>query len=259
MNSTDIRLSRLELFQARMGDIRISRHPLRQDVLFMVKDTEFDIYQDGSSVELVRVYKEAIVRRSVDMYYVQEAFGADVLVEDGDKLPWVVCLTCLGLPRLPMLKDQFLIGGMLYTVSAVRPVNRDARAILECLVYPERSGRVDTLQLYGVSLSSGGSAVTIEDAYTTSVVVRLLWGGSPESMSWDKKVWLPFAAVSEQVVPRGATHYYLRDAGGVVAAFSFGGVSVPLTGFEDMGYVGKRDSTGASFLFPVTEGVYVNS
>ena len=98
-----IQVSTLERYTARMADIRISRHPLRRTILFIVNHTEFDMYNDSRVVETCRVLKQAIVKKNPDMYYVQENFGADVLVEDGDKLPWVITMTCLGLPRLPML------------------------------------------------------------------------------------------------------------------------------------------------------------
>lgn len=44
----DARLSALEQYTAKMADVRISRHPLRRDCIFIVNCTEFDIYQDGS-------------------------------------------------------------------------------------------------------------------------------------------------------------------------------------------------------------------
>lgn len=254
-----IRLNALTLFAARMADIRISRHPLRSDCFFMVNKTEFDIYQDGTSFEVARIFKQVIVKKNPDMFYVQESFGDDALVEDGDLIPWVVNMTCLGLPRLPMLDDRFLIDGMVYSVSAVKPVNRNSQGILECLVYPERRDDHDTLCVYGVSFHQAMKSVSLQDAYGTPSVMRVIYGGSPVSMSWDKKSWSSFEAVSTVTVPRGIKRFYVKDARGVVSDFVFGGRPVPSsTPAAPDGYSAVRDCSGRLFFCASCQHMYVN-
>ena len=216
-----IQVSTLERYTARMADIRISRHPLRRTILFIVNHTEFDMYNDSRVVETCRVLKQAIVKKNPDMYYVQENFGADVLVEDGDKIPWVITMTCLGLPRLPMLDDRIWLDGIIYSVSAVKPVNRDNRGVLEVMVYPERVDYMDRLAVYAVSFREGMVSKPISAVYNKTVVMDVIWGGYPMRMSFDKKRWLPFSHCSEVKVPRGARSLYVQDAQGVTAEFSF--------------------------------------
>lgn len=216
-----IQVSAIERYTARMADIKISRHPLRRTMLFIVNETEFDMYNDSHTVERCRVLKSAIVKKNPDMYYVQENFGADVLVEDGDKIPWVITMTCLGLPRLPMLDDRVWLDGVIYSVSAVKPINRDNRGVIELMVYPERVEYMDQLAIYGVSFRDGMSSIPISSAYNKTVVMDVLWGGYPMRMSFDKKRWMPFAHSSEVKVPRGARYLYIQDAQGVTASLEF--------------------------------------
>lgn len=255
--SSDIRMSKIELFQARMADIVLSRSPLRRNALVCIQQTEFDIYQDGSSMELLRVLKTCIVRKAPDLYYIQEGFGDALLVEDVGSLPWVVTMTCLGLPRLLMTDDQIIVDGKVYTVSAVKPTNRETQGLLECAVYPERVDSVDPLALYGVSFSDGLKGLTLEESYGREVVVRVLWGGCPVAMSWDGQQWQPFAEVSRQLVPSGVTRFWVRDACGEVSSLQLGGYNIPLVGFSDSGYSARESSAGGgAFLFPSTEYVY---
>ena len=253
----DIRLSALELYQARMADVVLSRHPLRRDALVCIQQTHFDIYQDGSSEELVRVLKSCVFKKAPDLYYVQEGFGDSLLVEDVGNLPWMVMLTCLGLPRIPMTDDKMIIEGKVYTVSAVRPTNREVQGVLECAVYPERVDVDDPLSLYGVSFSDGLRGLTLEDSYGRSVVVRILWGGHPVEMSWDKSLWVPFRSISRMDVPVGVTTFHIRDVSGVTRSLHLGGFNVPLVGFSDQHFSARQSSAGGgAFLFPSTEFVY---
>lgn len=217
---SSIVLSALEQYTARMADIRISRHPLKRTMLYIVNHTEYDIYNDSHSVETCRVLKDVIVRKNPDMYYVQENYGADVLVEDLGT-PWVVTMTCLGLPRLPMLDDRVWLDGIIYSVSAVKPINRDNRGVLEVLVYPERVEYMDRLAIYGVSFRLGMESVPISAAYNKEAIMEVLWGGYPMRMSFDKKKWVPFTHVGLIHVPRGAKRFYIQDAESVTAELVF--------------------------------------
>lgn len=213
-------VSNLARFTAQMADIRISHHPLKRALLFILNETEFDIYQDSHTVERWRLLKDGIVQKKADLFYVQENFGADVLVNDtGD--PWVITCTCLGFPRLPMLDDRVLLEGLVYSVSAVKPTNRDSRGVLELLVYPERTDYLDQLAVYGVSFSVDGVGKPLGSVLGRSCVMDVIWGGYPMRMSFDKKTWFPFSHHSELVVPRGAVGLWVQDAEGVTAGIKF--------------------------------------
>lgn len=213
-------VSALGRFTAQMADIRISHHPLRRTLLFVFNETEFDIYQDSHTVERWRLLKEGIVQKKTDMYYVQENFGADVLVNDtGD--PWVVTCSCLGFPRLPMLDDRVLIEGLVYSISGVKPTNRDSRGVLELLVYPERTHYLDALAVHGVSFSVDGVSKPLSAVLGRRCVMDVVWGGYPMRMSFDRSQWLPFSHHSEVVVPRGARGLWLQDSEGVTVGREF--------------------------------------
>lgn len=220
MLESSFEVSAISRFTAQMADLRMSCHPLRRTLLFILNETEFDIYQDSHTVERYRLIKDGIVRKQTDMYYVQENFGADVLVNDTDT-PWVVTCTCLGFPRLPMLDDRVLIEGLVYSVSAVKPTNRDSRGVLELLVYPERTHYLDQLGVYGVSFSVDGVSKGFGSVVGRRCVLDVIWGGYPIRMSFDKKTWVPFVHHGEVVVPRGAVGLWVQDSKGVVGGLEF--------------------------------------
>lgn len=220
MLESSFEVSAISRFTAQMADLRMSCHPLRRTLLFILNETEFDIYQDSHTVERYRLIKDGIVRKQTDMYYVQENFGADVLVNDTDT-PWVVTCTCLGFPRLPMLDDRILIEGLVYSVSAVKPTNRDSRGVLELLVYPERTHYLDQLGVYGVSFSVDGVSKGFGSVVGRRCVMDVIWGGYPMRMSFDKKTWVPFVHHGEVVVPRGAVGLWVQDSKGVVGGLEF--------------------------------------
>lgn len=254
----DARLSALEQYTAKMADVRISRHPLRRDCIFIVNCTEFDIYQDGHSHEEARVLKQCIVKKNPDMFYVQESFGDDAMVQDGDIIPWVIYMSCTGLPRLPMLDDRFLLDGLVYSVSAVKPINRDSQGVIECLVYPERRDFIDSLAIYSVSFHSNFVPVSLEDAWGKEVAMQIIWGGYPIEMSWDKKTWVPFVPTSSVTVPNKASCLFIRGESGEVVGFTFGGRPCGSSVSVAAGFNGLLDSDGVMYITPCTSRTYVN-
>jgi hypothetical protein len=78
-------------------------------------------------------------------------------------------------------------------------------------------------------------------------------------MSWDKKSWFPFEAVSTVTVPRGIKRFYVKDARGVVLDFVFGGRPVPSsTPSAPEGYSAIRDCSGRLFFCASCQHMYVN-
>lgn len=125
-----------------MADIKIDRHPQKKKATIIFNDTRLDIYNDAIREEECRVEKNVIVRKNPDMMFVQSMFYNE-LIEDTDKIPWVVDVTITNLPRLPKNDDMLLITDngkeYLYSISSVKPINRDTPVVLVMLVYPERT------------------------------------------------------------------------------------------------------------------------
>lgn len=158
-----------------MTDINYEHNPLSLECIYIVNDSVYDQYQDMVRIEKDRIKKRCIVKKNPEMYYVQE-FGEELL-EDTDEIPWIVSITATGLPSKPKAYDQLLIQGVKYTISKVKPVNRNVEAVFCCVVYPERS-EDDELQVAKAVYSQG--------------VLSLTWGGSPSEMSFDGEHWIPF-------------------------------------------------------------------
>lgn len=215
----DVRVSQLSKFAQGVADIKISRHPLRSDVLYVFNSTDVDIYQDSESKEWARVYKQAIVRKNPKMSYVQESFGLnDFFVEETDSLPWIFVLSLTGMPRIPAMDDRIILNGLVYTVSKVRPVNRDCDGIVECLVYPERTHVVDPLAIYSVSFRDGLSLLSLSEARGKDCVMSVIWGGCPVQFSFNAKDWALFRPVTPLRVPVDLSEFHLQDASGVVVS-----------------------------------------
>ena len=104
----------------------------------------FDLYNDAHVVQYHNYDKKAIVKKNVSLCYVQEAFE-DILQEDNLEVPWIFILTVTGLPRKVQSEDKILLEGVLYTVSRVRPVNRETAGVLQCLCYPERTDEMSDI------------------------------------------------------------------------------------------------------------------
>lgn len=182
----------LKNYIASLTDINYDHNPLSLECIFIVNEAVYDQYQDMTRVERDRVKKRCIVKKNPEMYYVQE-FGEDLL-EDTDEIPWIVSITSTNLKEKPKAFDQILIQGVKYTISKVKPINRNVEAVFNCVVYPERS-EDDFLQVYKVLYSEG--------------VLSIVWGGDPKEMSFDGETWIPFKSFfSLQEKP---SKLYLKD------------------------------------------------
>lgn len=173
-----LQLSRLDRYAAGMAEIQLNHNPLSQEIEVIFNDVVRDHYQDAHVVSDTRVKKQAVVKKNVDMNYVQE-LGGDLLLEDIDSLPWVVSLTILDLPRIPKMDDSILIDGIIYTISMVKPSNRNLQSILNLFVYPERVHQHESLEVVSVKL-------------VRTNVLDILYKGNPKEMSFDNKFWFPF-------------------------------------------------------------------
>lgn len=220
----DIRLDLLTRFARGMGDIHVSRSPLRRDVLVGLHTIKMDVYQDVESEEWARFYKQAVIRKNVDMDYVQTHFG-EFLVEDSDsKIPWGVEMTMTGLPRVPQIKDRIFHEGLIYSVSSVRPFNRDVDSIVYCMVYPERTEYSEPLGVLSVRFRLGSTPVLVTDlpSEATSLLVDVIWTGCPREMSFDLgQSWVPFRPVSRFVFYPGMDKLLLRDGAGHVIGYNY--------------------------------------
>ncbi len=219
----DVRESIYDRVQLGMSEIRISRHPLRKDIIVALHHTEHDIYLDvADSSEFARIFKQAIVRKNVDMDYVQEQFG--VLAEPDDILPFHILFTRTGVPRPPKLDDRIIIDGAIYVVSKLKPTNRELTAIYECLVYPERDARRvnDPLAIYYVRFRRGTKEVTGNAIYTDPVIMEIVYGGCPTLMSFDGKHWQRFYQRSGVTIPSWTDTLYIMDAEQRTAQLEFG-------------------------------------
>lgn len=176
----------------------MARSPLRSEVIVMFNEVIRDQYQDVVSTEIIRVKKWGVVSKSVDLDYVQQ-LGGDILVEDTDSLPWAISMTLTDLPRIPKMDDQVLIEGKKYTISAVRPMNRDLPSVIVLFVYPERS-TVDDLMIYEVTPKVGFRGVKYLD---------VLYGGNPEEYSFDGEHWFDFE--SRIAYEEEPSTLYVRD------------------------------------------------
>lgn len=137
----DSRLKNLNRYVQRMADVKINYHPQRRKAVLIFNDVRHDIYKDPIKEEEGRVNKNVILRKNPDMMYVQSLFF-DELLEDTDKIPWTVELTVTNLYRFPKNDDSILIyengKEYIYSITSVKPINRDVPVVLLLLIYPER-------------------------------------------------------------------------------------------------------------------------
>lgn len=119
-----------------MFDIMTPRNPLHKSVTVIFNSINRDQYNDARVIEESRQTKVALVEKD-DQHFIQ-FFDIEELLEDTDK-PWTVTLSITDLPRLPRTDDRMLIDGLLYTVSQVKPINREMPSVVKCLIYPERN------------------------------------------------------------------------------------------------------------------------
>lgn len=199
------RINRIDKYACGMLDLQMARHPLSCEVIVIFNDVMRDHYQDAVGVESSRVKKIALVRKNTDMNYVQEI--GDVLLEDNlQELPWIVSMTKTGLPRIPKMDDQIAIDGIKYTISMVKPVNRNIPSIVELLIYPERTSQEEYLDII---------SVTVRDR-----CIDIMYQGKPLEYSYDGECWEPFRSVlpycgQSEIFVRNdeeQTSYSIKDA-----------------------------------------------
>lgn len=180
-----LNLDQLNKFASGMADLQMSRSPLSQEVIIIFNETYRDHYQDTVQNEVDRVKKLAVVKKDVDMNYVQQI--GDILLEDIDQLPWVVSTTVTNLPRLPKMDDQILIDGLRYTISMVKPSNRFVDSIILLSVYPDRTDE-DNLDIYSITKLSDGS-------------LDILYGGYPKIIKFDDGNTETISDFSSYIIP----------------------------------------------------------
>lgn len=215
----DLRVTHLNDFAMQMSETKIIWHPLRTEVIVSLSSKTYDQYQDAVTVETQRIKKFCILRKNPDIDFVQTIGGEfDVLADednvDNVKLPWVVVLTMLNLPRLIVSDDYMIIDGYKYAVSVVKPVNRFRQSVLDCLIYPERTNIVDALKVYSITYSVNGVVITdsVNNYIGQTVLFDVLCGGKPTFYSFDGATWLPFASYMNVVLTTALTNYYVSDA-----------------------------------------------
>lgn len=222
MQENTPRVQAIDRYSRMMADIRISRHPLRKHVLCIFTDKEYDIYQDSTTTESERLKKLAIVQKNPDLDYVQEL--DDVLMDDGDHIPWVVTMTLTGLPRTPRQDDYLIIEGVKYAISKVGPINRSVRGVVDCMIYPERTHSTDALHIYGVTIRNKTTVYpnlqestimpidATEPQNSPVVVLDMVYGGNPIQQSIDGLKWAPFTSfIKYPVISEQDVVVYLRD------------------------------------------------
>lgn len=200
----DARVQHISRFSQGLADLKLSRHPLAQDIMFIENETSFDHYRDATKIESARIKKKAVFRKKPDLYYVQEQF--EDYEGEGDVLPWMIIITATGLSRIPRHQDAVITEGKLYTLSRVKPVNQARPVIFECLVYPERS-QIDPFGLYSVSIHNNFQRVIPVDGEKYSFDV--IYGGTPVEMSFDNKIWVPFEPSFKDFYKEG--NFYIKD------------------------------------------------
>lgn len=156
-----------------MADLQIVRNPLSSEAVLILNETRRDIYQDAIALEVDRVKKHVVIKKNLDMSYVQEL--GDVLLEDSDQIPWLVSMTISDLPRIPRMDDQLLVEGIKYTISFVRPLNRSLSSVVILLIYPERAAEEDPLKVYRVEELTGGISIT--------------YGGNPKELAFTREAF----------------------------------------------------------------------
>lgn len=187
----DERLKILNRFVTGIVDINITRNPLHSEVSVVFNDAVLDQYQDSIVKESCRVKKYALVRKNVDMSYVQEL--GDILLEDTDQLPWMVGMSMTGLPRIPKFNDYIILDNVKYTISAVKPFNRQIDSIIWCFIYPERTDFTESLEIISVTpFVNGFPLENIPLDYDKLIVLDILYKGFPTEYSFDGITWKPF-------------------------------------------------------------------
>lgn len=127
------------------SDMALDRHPLSKPIYIAYCNQKFDHYQDeiGETYDEV-VYKRALIRKNVDIKYVQQLRDGDQklrgvqLKDNVENLYWLCFITTTDLPKQPSINDIVLIDNVQYKISAVKPVNRQIESTIWLLIYPNR-------------------------------------------------------------------------------------------------------------------------
>lgn len=196
-------------------DMQMARNPLASEVVLVFVNSVYDQYQDATVVETDRVKKYGMVKKNVDMEYVQEL--GDILVEDDlEHLPWLVSVTMTGLPRQPRQNDQILVDGLLYTISAVRPMNRNMDTVVNLFFYPERVVE-EPLDIRYVSFLNLDGTVNSTPQEGDSGILDIVYCGGPKQLSFDNQTWVDFASRVAFQWPSQSFNIYLTDGSNIIS------------------------------------------
>lgn len=200
----------LNYFASSMVDLQLDRNPLSQEVILIFNKVQRDHYQDSIVTEEGRVKKRAIVKKDLDMSYVQQ-LGDVLLEDDDDHIPWIVSMSMTNLIRIPRTDDQILIDGVRYYVSYVKPVNRSIDSIVNISIYPDRNDE-DKLAIYSLQKLNDG-------------FVDILYGGNPKQIAFDSRaisdpdVRLEFESIVK--FPSEYGRVYIFDDTGQYVSFKY--------------------------------------
>ena len=208
-NDMSLNKEALNYFTSSMVDLQLDRNPLSQEVIVIFNKVQRDHYQDSITTEEGRVKKRAIVKKDLDMSYVQQL--GDVLLEDDEHIPWIVSMSTTNLIRIPRTDDQVLIDGIRYYISYVKPVNRSIDSIVNISIYPDRNDE-DRLAIYSLQ--------KLQDGY-----VDILYGGDPKQIAFESKALvdesyrLPFDSIIK--FPGEYGRVYIFDKSGKYTSFKY--------------------------------------
>lgn len=190
----DSRTNQVNKFTAKIVDKQISRHPLRDNVIIVYNETDYDIYRDATSVETGRTNKLAIVEKDKDRFYVQEWEGDEPeFLEEDDRSPWMITMTMTGLERTPKQDDFIIIEGRKHTISRVKPIHIKVKSVITVLSYPEKNDEEDAFKLFKVLAYSNYKLITdLKNHYGEEVVFEVVYGGIPTFYKLDEGDWIPF-------------------------------------------------------------------
>lgn len=214
----DARKQHMNKYASGMAEIVLSRTMLSREVLVVFNTITRDHYQDATITETGRYKKLAMIKKTMDMQYVQELLGPELLEDNLDQIPWVVNMTTENLPRVPRMDDQVIIEGIRYTISVVKPMNRDLESLISLFIYPERVVGEDPLAIKSVTYSVNGQTVASLASYVGSTaILDILYGGYPLYMSFDGTTWVDFVSKVKAPVQNNLTLYLKNGVGTVVS------------------------------------------
>jgi len=205
----DARKQYMNRFASGMAEIVLSRTMLSREVIIVFNEITRDHYQDATITEIGRFKKLAMIKKTLDMQYVQEILGPELLEDNLGQIPWVVNLTTENMPRVPRMDDQVIIEGIRYTISVVKPMNRDLESLISLFIYPERVLGEDPLAIKSVQFIVDGVVVDSLPS-NNEVILDIVYGGYPRFMSFDGVNWIEFLSKVKVPVQNELT-LYLKD------------------------------------------------